>query len=163
MGLADDLLGLADRLAHPEPAGFEQASLRRAVSTAYYALFHLLAGEVAALWQGGSDSSRGRLERAVQHGTMEQVSTDFSKQSWIDWSDRSVSVPEELQKVAKAFVQLQQARHEADYNSGRAWTFTEVHLMVRQARDAFQHWQIVRTQSIAQDYLLSLLVGRKRR
>lgn len=64
MGLAEDLLDVADRLATPASTDLEQASLRRALSTAYYALFHLLAGEVGDLWKGGSAASvsvsRGR-------------------------------------------------------------------------------------------------------
>ena len=42
MGIADDLPTLADRLANPAPGDPEQACLRRAIPTAYYALFHLL-------------------------------------------------------------------------------------------------------------------------
>ena len=42
MGYADDLLDLAQQLANLKPANPRQACLRRAVSTAYYALFHLI-------------------------------------------------------------------------------------------------------------------------
>lgn len=42
--MVDDLLDLAEHLAQLEPTRPKQASLRRAVSTAYYALFHALAG-----------------------------------------------------------------------------------------------------------------------
>jgi hypothetical protein len=65
MGLADDLLGLADRLAKPTSSDPEQASLRRAVSTAYYALFHLLVAEVAQLWHGLSSIALSWKEAAI--------------------------------------------------------------------------------------------------
>ena len=52
MGLAEDLLRQADHLAAYERLNPSQASLRRAVSTAYYALFHLLIGEAALRWSG---------------------------------------------------------------------------------------------------------------
>jgi hypothetical protein len=52
MAIAEDLLTLADRLAHPARDEPEQASFRRAISTAYYALFHLC--DNSALW-GYSD------------------------------------------------------------------------------------------------------------
>lgn len=45
MPLPDDLLEQARHLANGERRRPKQASLRRAVSTAYYALFHLLIQE----------------------------------------------------------------------------------------------------------------------
>ena len=42
MAFADDLLKQAFLLLNKEPRTPTQASLRRSVSTAYYALFHLL-------------------------------------------------------------------------------------------------------------------------
>ena len=163
MGLAEDLLAVADRLAHPASTDPEQANLRRAVSTAYYALFHLLVGEAAQLWQGGSPASRLRLERALEHTTMKETSVLFSQPHWSDWEGQSVSVPADLREVASAFISLQQARHDADYNGGRTWAPLEAQSKVQQARRAFQQWQAVRTQSVAQDYLLSFIVGKKRR
>src|ERR1017187_3602354 len=52
MGIADDLPTLADRLANPAPGDPEQACLRRAIPTAYYALFHLLVQEAVQGWSG---------------------------------------------------------------------------------------------------------------
>ena len=46
----DDLLAQALSLVHKEPRNPKQASLRRAVSAAYYALFHLLISEAVANW-----------------------------------------------------------------------------------------------------------------
>ncbi len=133
------------------------------MSTAYYALFHLLAGEVAQLWRGGSPTSRRRLERALEHTTMKDVSQAFSQPQWTDWSGQQLSLPNELREVAKAFVSLQQERHDADYNSSRIWAPLEAQSKVDQTKVAFKNWQAVRTQSVTQDYLLSLLVGKKRR
>ena len=50
MAFHDDLLELAQDLANLHPEDPHQASLRRAVSTAYYALFHLLISEATANW-----------------------------------------------------------------------------------------------------------------
>src|SRR5712692_5365690 len=49
MPYADDLLEQARHLANREKKRPRQASLRRAVSTAYYALFHLLISEALLL------------------------------------------------------------------------------------------------------------------
>jgi hypothetical protein len=45
MAFADELLEQAYHLARKDPDPPKEASLRRAVSTGYYALFHLLIGE----------------------------------------------------------------------------------------------------------------------
>ena len=48
MAFADDLLEQAYHLANKENDNPTQASLRRSVSTAYYALFHLLIDEAVS-------------------------------------------------------------------------------------------------------------------
>jgi hypothetical protein len=50
MGLAQDLLQQADHLVAYEGVNPSQASLRRSVSTAYYALFGLLIEHAAPRW-----------------------------------------------------------------------------------------------------------------
>lgn len=50
MGFAEDLLEIAQHLATLYPENPRQASLRRAVSTAYYAIFHLLIFETTLNW-----------------------------------------------------------------------------------------------------------------
>ena len=73
MSLHSDLLDQAGVLVRLEPRKPRQASLRRAVSAAYYALFHLLSEEAAnmvvkdaslrllAYWQTWSIISGGSL------------------------------------------------------------------------------------------------------
>src|SRR5438132_9883570 len=68
MAFADDLLGLAQHLASLYPAHPHQASLRRAVSTAYYALFHLLVSEATLNW--ARVELRPALGRLFDHGPM---------------------------------------------------------------------------------------------
>src|SRR5882724_7217362 len=110
MGLAQDLLNQADHLATYEGGNPSQASLRRAVSTAYYALFHLLIEEAALLWQGSAESRTG-IERGFQHGPMKNISRQFQKLSWQDWHDNQQPLPPALRQVASAFVYLQEERH----------------------------------------------------
>ena len=59
MPFPNDLLEQARHLANREPKRPKQASLRRAVSTAYYAIFHLLSMETAKNWK----RPRGTLHR----------------------------------------------------------------------------------------------------
>jgi hypothetical protein len=51
MPFAEHLLEQAEHLAKRERNRPRQASLRRAVSTAYYALFHLLIHEATQNWK----------------------------------------------------------------------------------------------------------------
>jgi len=76
MGFHHDLIDQAEHLAGKEPRKPKQASLRRAVSAAYYALFHLLVDEaVAGLARGpGAGDLRDLLRRAFDHGEMRSVS-----------------------------------------------------------------------------------------
>ncbi len=66
MGIAQDLLQQAGHLATYEENP-TQASLRRAVLTAYYALFHLLVQDATLRWQG-SPEARSGLERVLTTG-----------------------------------------------------------------------------------------------
>jgi len=49
MSLARDLLEQAQHLSRREPRRPRQASLRRAISAAYYAMFHLMVQEATTL------------------------------------------------------------------------------------------------------------------
>src|SRR5580700_4531314 len=82
MGIAEDLLRQADHLATYEGPNPCQASLRRAVSTAYYALFHLLVEAAALRWNGSPEAQTG-MQRGFQHGAMSKISSQFQKQSLI--------------------------------------------------------------------------------
>ena len=113
MAIADDLLTLAEHLTKPAAADPEQAWLRRSISTAYYALFHLLVGEAAQRWTG-SPASRLGLERAFKHDQMKEVSRAVATGSWKGWSTPRLSVPGSLRDVANSLVKLQEARHQAE-------------------------------------------------
>jgi hypothetical protein len=64
--------------------------------------------------------------------------------------------------VAEAFVRLQEARHLADYANARSWTLTEVEARLDDARTAFDNGQKVETDPAVHEYLLALLIGKKR-
>lgn len=63
-----------------------------------------------------------------------------------------------LRYVAQAFVELQEKRHSADYDNGRTWTYLEADSAVTTVEIAFLLWQEIRTEPIAQNYLVSLLI-----
>lgn len=161
MGVAEDLLQQANHLATYEGPDPSQVSLRRAVSTAYYALFHLLA-EAAALRWNGSPEARTGMQRGFQHGPMWNISKQFRKQSWQDWHGNQQPVPLAIQRIAGAFVRLQEERHTADYDNHEQWSLTDVQATLDLARSAFQDWHSIRTDQMAGNYLLAMLLNKQR-
>ena len=155
MTLAKDLLEQADHLARRERRRPKQASLRRAVSTAYYALFHLLIGEAVGNWKRADQ--RTDLARAFEHGRMKQASIQTVSERFLGQSAQTVT---DLKKVADAFIRLQQFRHKADYDNSFKLMRTDALSQIALASEAFASWNAVRNERIAQDYLLALLIHR---
>jgi hypothetical protein len=119
MTLSRDLLEQARFLAQREKLKPKQASLRRAVSTAYYAVFYLLAGEAATqACSANIEVLRLQVQRALKHTTMQAAAQPFRATNLPDHLKGLVSLPlePELISVAKGFISLQEQRHKADYD-----------------------------------------------
>src|SRR5437868_10492632 len=125
--LGRDLVAQARMLAHCEPGRPKQATLRRAVSTAYYGLFHFLIEESTALLFGATQDDvpfRQLAARAFIHAKMKSVCTEFVKpnpqqvhsllQSF--WQRLGIANQPQARLVAQTFIDLQDDRHTADYN-----------------------------------------------
>jgi uncharacterized protein (UPF0332 family) len=166
MAYADELLELAQDIANLHPQYPHQPSLRRAVSTAYYALFHLLISEATSNWS--PPELRATLARVFDHGPMKQaadkkvseLNTYFKEKPAEGWQ-RTVSF--HLHNVADTFAQAQYHRNEADYNTARHWELTEVSLHIDSIDEAFKSWKIIREEPTAQAYLVSMLPSKERR
>jgi uncharacterized protein (UPF0332 family) len=150
MPLADDLLSDAHHLAARGGENPKQSSLRRAVSTAYYALFHLLIADFVLNWR--RPDQRVRLGRMFAHKTMSQAKFQ-----------RAASNPVEanLKKVIAAFAQLQEDRYTADYDFGKNWSRVDVTNTLNIADEAFIAWRDIRKEKIAQDHLLTMFGARQ--
>ena len=85
--------------------------MRRAVSTAYYAMFHFLSMKCADGFVGagleGFSRARRQAYRFLDHGAVKAASTEAK--------DPSKELPEGIVKFAQTFRQLQDQRHLADY------------------------------------------------
>ena len=68
-----------------------------------------------------------------------------------------------LHWVANTFVQSQQQRNDADYNTSKRWTDTEVATQIASVAQAFRSWRIIRGGLAAQTLLVSMLGGKERR
>jgi len=151
MSFPDDLLEQAYDLANKEPTNPKQASLRRAVSTAYYALFHLLIDEAVGKWS--VQRQRSILARTFEHGKMKGICDDVLK-----IVKSGGTIPPELNTVASNFIQLQQHRYTADYDNSKQWSRTDVLNVLSLAKDAFTAWRAISSEDVAQDYLLQLFL-----
>jgi hypothetical protein len=145
-----DLLNSARSLGRVDPA--TQATLRRAVSTVYYALFHFLVEEACANW--ARPEQRHALARTLIHKHMFDVSNGRIRQHK---NAAQGSAESQLYSVADAFNRLQQERHKADYDMSDTFSAADVELAINLAADAFESWNTIRHEQIAQDYLFALL------
>src|SRR5580704_2055978 len=165
MAYPDELLQFAQELANFHPDQAHQPSLRRAISTGYYSLFHLLISDAVA--NCADPNFRAALARLFNHGPMKQASDDkvsalnqFFKRRPPDGPERTVHL--HLHRVADTFLQAQHNRNEADYNLLRDWQPTQVSLLLEGIADAFKSWSIIRNEQAARDYLISMLPTRER-
>jgi uncharacterized protein (UPF0332 family) len=161
MSLHDDLLSQARHLANRERRRPRQASLRRAISTAYYALFHLLVYEATSRLIAAGPA-RERFARAFDHRDMKNASRDFASAAPnLPVLTGGLPIPNPIRQVALAFVNLQEARHEADYNVTARFTRVEVNNLVTRVQQAFDAWKKVRGDPVAALYLGAMLLGNK--
>ena len=102
-----DLMATARGLTEIAPRRPSQANLRRAVSTAYYAMFHCLAGTAADLFIGRNRSEAWhQAYRALEHGSARSACQNRRAMQ---------EFPLGIQEFASSFVALQGARQRADY------------------------------------------------
>jgi len=138
-----------------------EANVRRSVSSAYYALFHLLIRDAILNWK--HSEHRSRLARTFEHKRMKDASTALLKEiGKIRNPEGEDSDPEQvfrfrLSTVAQAFVDLQQARQRADYDIEAPFQPLDAAVDVAQARLAFLTWAEVKDEPMAQRYLYSLI------
>jgi hypothetical protein len=161
--VAEQIHRQGQRLSSP---GRQQAYLRRAVSTAYYALFHLLSFEAASLARGPHTLA---LKRGFQHGQMLNASRAMLPRAGskpanppgvdlvpVKNVSHGVQVPREVSNVAWFFMTLQGMRHEADYNSVQPVTVGQANDAIDYMRSAFAYWRVARTSDAARLYLALL-------
>lgn len=125
MAYADDLILQAKHLARQHGRGRpKQASLRRAVSAAYYALFHEVAQRAMSAVLSRRDAAGpvgARLRRVIQHGAVLKAA------KWFDWPQQPPAPieamrpnqgpgPADLMLVCRTLSSLQDARQRSDYD-----------------------------------------------
>ncbi len=119
----DHLLDQADRLITPPGGGApRQADLRRAISNAYYAVFHAVVTQAADDFVGRTHRARPRyalVYRSIDHKSLRKLCEDVKKPTlpatYSTYSPRG-GFGADLIALATAVVDLQEKRHFADYD-----------------------------------------------
>lgn len=163
MSLHADLLTQAKSLARLEKGKPKQASLRRAVSCAYYSIFHLLVSEGAALLGSKlSKDARAKLLRSFVHADMKTVCTSYTQpQNRFNAQIApllSFPLQPELVALADLFVLLQEERHSADYDVAAVFNRADVLTLIQELKVASAGWATVRTSDNAKVFLADLLL-----
>lgn len=168
--LHDQLLRMARK--HSLYKSPDDATVRRAVSTAYYALFHAITYEATLMFDASRMGESHILRRVYSHSTMKTCCGQFSK-PWLNDTiaakvgkpgNAGYLVPMDVRVIAKAFVDLQQLRHDADYNHAASLTATEAATAVQLATDGILKLSSAR-QGFPSDlgvFLLAMLLGSQR-
>lgn len=144
------LIRQADELGYRNkgPGQPRNADLRRAVSVAYYALYHDVVLRVCTHQMPKCpDVERWSWSRLFTHkGTRrvcDVVSSSGPAPQHVAESVRHMRANQSLVDVAIAFVSLQQARFEADYDHAAEFTKPTTLSFVDQARDAMRKLSVI--------------------
>ena len=138
-GLHQGLLKVADDLLHMNKRRSQEAHLRRALSSIYYALFHFLAQSCADSFigtQGAKNRSHKawqQVYRALDHGAAKNACE----------AAKNMNFPQSIKKYASLFVEYQKKRHDADYNpyantENDGFTKADILDMIDQAEKAIE-------------------------
>ncbi len=138
-----------------------QADLRRAVSAAYYGLFHFALTEAADMVVGSADRSSARYSlvyRSVDHSRLRQLSAQLT-----DPQNLPLVPPGGFGTVAdfaRIAGNLHELRNRADYDPSPEYTVDEAMTAISNARKAVAWFQQGTTEQ--QQAFLTLLLFRPR-
>ena len=166
MSLYADLLKQAYHLATKEPRRPAQASLRRSISASYYALFHRLVDDATRTLISRSNRHplRHSMSRSFRHSDMRNLSKTLAggnpPRKLAD-AFSPMPIDPMLTFIARAFLDLQEARHQADYNTYRSFSRREALYHFQLATRAIDNWKKIRTTHQADAYLAGLLINER--
>ncbi len=128
-----DAIATARRLTQSGASLPTQVDLRRAVSTACYALFHCLAGTAAdLLTDSRRDPEWQQIYRALEHGKVRSACRQ---------QEAMRAFPMDIRSFAKEFIALQAARHRADYAHDGRYSEANVLALVEAAAGAIDRFE----------------------
>lgn len=136
----DQLLDVATLLAAPPQRGApRQARLRRAISSAYYALFHCFVMAGADLLAGANSRSSQRylvIYRSFEHKRIADICRQVAAGRVA--TDTGNPFHATLRECAASFVELQEGRHDADYDPSKKFALSDAQVAISKAIVAIQ-------------------------
>jgi len=141
-----------------------EIELRRALSSAYYGLFHCLTTAGSMPFFSGGEAIRFQAARAFNHAAMRKVCDSYVRSPLRPFAPPlehlSPRAPDRrLIGVAVAFGQLQDDRHAADYDLSAAIEFDYVAQLVRLAQQAVAQFHEVQALPETTVFLIALLLA----
>jgi hypothetical protein len=145
----DHLIEQAERLIVPPRAGPpRQVDLRRAISSAYYAVFHCCLTAAADEFVGSSLRATSRYAlayRSINHRTLKDLCVEARKHTppakLLTYFPTS-GFGANIQAFAYATIELQEKRHQADYNPQPRFRAADATLAASTARRAVEQFQL---------------------
>ena len=157
---ATELLDEAERLAGALSIHSE-AARRRAISTAYYGLFHSFTEAGACLIAGPNASLQSHVARSYNHTLLRTVCDRLWRERLDAPWNRLFQAPlsDEIKLVAAATVELQAARILADYDLAETITVSFAVECVRSARRAALAFAAIAVSDEARAFLIAILLS----
>lgn len=133
--------------------------MRRAISAAYYSLFHFLLHEAThLLFPGKPRTLRERASRAFTHSEARNVCEIFAGEKGGVKDLTTDPLEHQLTEIAATFVELQEARQRADYDLTQTFGRVQVVGYVDDTRLAMAKWETIKNNPNANVFLAALLV-----
>jgi uncharacterized protein (UPF0332 family) len=137
-----------------------EANLRRSISANYYALFHLPIRDAVRLWR--APEHHAGVARQFDHGRMKQASAALTRKLTPGLKKLDLKSPEyqlrvSIINVAEVFGILYESRMTADYDLNQSVTLQQARIAHVLTGMAFRDWDRVKNDSLAHDYLYTLL------
>jgi hypothetical protein len=143
----EHLFQQARRLIGPAPSPDPwQANLRRAISAAYYSVFHTVLTAAADMVVGQTAGTGGLYElvyRSVAHTWLRDLCQDMRKRPMPQRYKRyepQGGFGQDMTAFAEIVMQLQEARNEADYSPSLHISRLETIILLSHTRAAFNHF-----------------------
>ena len=161
MDLSEQFLQHAVALLSGGNEEVEDIVLRRAVSASYYALFHRINGvAVDLLAPNVSAPTNHRIQRWFEHAEMKKICGRFLPAELSSPLRELIGIraSADLQGLARSFIELQNARHSADYDLSYELTLKQAGNYVELALSACEAWERLKGSAEANIFILSLLL-----
>ena len=163
----DHLLEQAAKLVVPPPAGPpRQVDLRRAISSAYYAVFHHVLAAAADEFIGKTKRNSPHYTlayRSIDHRNLRSLCEEFGKPTppakYLKYLPPNAMGPN-IREFCTALVDLQEKRHSADYDPSMRFKTSDALISIATARSAIRRFQ--RASSIRRKAFLAMLLFRVR-